>query len=91
MGISYSPLHGLSASFRQHVHAYEFAPDAGKEKKHFIDWYWLSQNDYWLFWFQASKCELTFTEPKGDKEEGKSYNRLDLLIFLMGEASLETR
>ena len=26
----------LSASFRQHVHAYEFAPDAGKEKKHLI-------------------------------------------------------
>ena len=34
MSISYSPLHDLSASFRQHVHAYEFAPDAGKEKKH---------------------------------------------------------
>ena len=39
VSISYSPLHGLSASFRQHAHAYEFAPDAGKEKKHFIDWY----------------------------------------------------
>ena len=39
-----------------------------------------------------SKCEPALnTEHKGDKEEGKLYNWLNGLIFLMGEASLETR
>ena len=52
----------------------------------------LSQNGCWLFWFQAPKWEPTLiTEPKEDKEEGKSYNWLNWLIFLMGEPSVETR
>ena len=39
-----------------------------------------------------SKCEPALnTEHKGDKEEGKLYNWLNWLIFLMREASLETR
>ena len=61
-----------------------------KKRNNWSDWYWLSQNGYWLFLFQASKCEPTLiTEPKGDKEEGKSYYWVNWLIFHMGEASLK--